>query len=138
MTFNVTLQKTKEALLKFPKESLRGFTPTEFEKAIVSVLEEIIGCPVDYQEGSQRFPDVVYEDIGLECKKSIRGWKALGNSIKQSRRPKDLVEIWLIFLNQKICDIRYAAYEDCVAGIYEDIRYRHIIDMRGNLIQEIQ
>ncbi len=128
MQIEITLERTKQSLLEFPKETICSWSATDFEKETAEVLSQWF--EVDYREGSQRFPDIVIDDWGLECKKSERGWRILGNSVNQVRKTmKNLVEVWLIFLNQKVCDIRYGLYGLCAVKVIPDIRYRHLIDM---------
>ncbi len=109
-------------------------TPTDFEKIVVFVSEEIIreqnlDMLIEYDEGSHTFPDIVFKfknfsNIGIEVKSStnintpVDSWTTLGNSILGSTKViVDDLFIMFFKVTKDGCKLKIARYEESVSDI---------------------
>jgi hypothetical protein len=78
-----------------------------------------------------RFPDIVSGEFGVEVK-FTKGdkWSSFGNSILESKRDKDVKEIFVVFGKMGgTPEVKWKKYEDCIVKVCVTHSPRFIVDL---------
>lgn len=135
--FEDILQRLTEKLNTIGLGGLSGMNDRDFEKEVFSQLKGILsaeGLSLDglkYKEDSTVFPDIGYENFGLEVKTTkADSWTCLGNSIMEGTRREEVDQIYLIFLKRGgTPEVRFKRYDDCISDIKITHSPRYEINM---------
>lgn len=80
--------------------------------------------------GKQSFPDIYYDNIGIEVKFTIgNSWTSTGNSILEGTRINGIDHIFIYFGKKSPPDIRWNNYELCLSDIVVTHHPRYQINM---------
>jgi hypothetical protein len=96
--------------------------PTVFEARVRSDLRELLkaeGVNADLNSRPQVFPDIVYEQFGIEVKfTDSDSWRSIANSVFEGSRDANVKYIYLLY--GKVGgtpEVRWNRYEDCVMHV---------------------
>jgi len=97
-------------------------TPTFFEARVRTALKELLcaqGVTPELNSRPQVFPDIVYEQFGIEVKfTDSDSWRSIANSVFEGTRDANVKFIYLLF--GKVGGtpaVRWNRYEDCVMHV---------------------
>lgn len=96
--------------------------PNLFEAAVRTTLSELLlakGVKAQLSSRPQVFPDIVYEQFGIEVKfTDSDSWRSIANSVFEGSRDPNVKYIYLLF--GKVGgtpEVRWNRYEDCVMHV---------------------
>jgi len=120
--FENILDTVTSNLTAYLKSEKTKPTPARFEEKVREVLADVcqkLGFEVDMSPPAQEFPDIVYEQFGIEVKYSVKDtWRSIANSIFEGRRNESAKHVYLIFGKAGgDPEVRWDKYEDSIMHV---------------------
>ena len=120
--FEAVLDALAAMLTKEVRADATLRAPTVFEARVRVDLQELLraeGVTADLNSRPQVFPDIVYEQFGIEVKfTDSDSWRSIANSVFEGSRDARVKHIYLLF--GKVGGtptVRWNRYEDCVMHV---------------------
>jgi len=110
---------------------LRALSDSDFEEVIYEALLNKGLSGVEYKKGSSVFPDITFENYGVEVKTTQKdGWTTLGGSIMEGTKKEGIQIIYITFLKKGGApEIKIGKYEECLSDIKVTHSPRYEINM---------